>query len=135
MPNRLLRIKAWDDLEKKWLTGFYVDAEGEVWLTEDPTITSPIPHGNWIKIISATGMFDKKGEDIWENDIVRYDGEPKKMAVVRFVADWNGYGVDFGDHQEPLLMEKFEDKLVVVGNIYEHEHLLAGFKSKAQTKA
>ena len=77
-------------------------------------------------LMQSTGLFDKNGNEIFENDIVKVDG--RKVEVVKFgqIAHKEDFG-RFAIYQGFSLMlgcgypEAVMNELEVIGNIYELE--------------
>jgi len=78
-------------------------------------------------VMQFTGLKDKKGNDIYEGDIVDYrcDSQPKKedLRIVKFHE--NGFYSATGGYDINLYAIKNACK--VVGNIYETPELKTGF--------
>ena len=81
-----------------------------------------MPIRDWINhpnLMQFTGLHDKNGKEIFEGDILKYDGMPHLYSIVEFfdaafwACDRNGKTV-IG---EPKFVE-------VLGNIYENPELL-----------
>lgn len=78
-----------------------------------------------------TGLTDKNGQKIWENDIVNHNGEyvPIKFGVYCSNFDYGSYNLGFyADFSEgPFYRKEFGywcRKVEVVGNIFDNKELL-----------
>lgn len=76
--------------------------------------------GKYRTALQWTGLLDKSGKRIYEGDIVGFKVlKTDDMSVVREVAFRNGNFV-----ASPGLLSLVSDRCEVIGNIYEHPHLL-----------
>ncbi len=92
---------------------------------------------NNIELIQFTGLLDKNGKEIYENDlfdcIYKFDGCKKhKLEIV-----WNEISASFrlinhGECHQPNVSKTVGDleRLEVIGNIYENPELLTPQKNK-----
>lgn len=83
-------------------------------------------HGE-VELMQYTGLKDKNGVAIYEGDIVRHEDLSIGCTVDLFVTGEvkmleGGWLVDDGSKAEWLWSETAENE--VIGNIYEHPHLL-----------
>ncbi|MDK9867056.1 YopX family protein [Staphylococcus sp. IPLA37010] len=117
----MIKFRAWDKEEKEWLSirtiGFDDDGSLVKW-----------------ELLQSTGLKDKHGVEIFEGDVleipVAIDTETLNGEVVfedgifgvKDVLD--GWGFDIG--LVPLIEIILAKKVIIVGNIYEHPHLLEG---------
>lgn len=84
-------------------------------------------HFSEVEFINYTGLNDKNGREIYEGDIVRetYDGVCDDEEVVFKDGSFN---VRF-NHGEELLIGCDSKETEIIGNIYEHSHLLEGLQN------
>jgi len=116
-------------LYKLFHTGFSIEGGKR---TEDNKIyisDGMVNHSGWINkneviLIQYTGLKDKNGEEIYEDDIVErgniFSGTTKKMKVY-----WNQNGCGWSLKSEKFNMAMSDlCDLRVIGNIYENPELL-----------
>jgi uncharacterized phage protein (TIGR01671 family) len=142
MREILFKAKRIDNGE--WIEGYYTECRGETFIGIDTSSMFEIfcpPVIRWFKVSSETlcqftGLTDKNGQKIWENDIIKYHfGEiyapikygcyqncfdSQKAEHVGFYVDWSddkclrkdlGYWIDMVD-------------TMPVGNIFDNPELL-----------
>lgn len=155
MREILFKAKRVDNGE--WVEGHYTECRGETFIGIDTSSMFEIfcpPVIRWFKVSSETlcqftGLCDKNGNKIWENDILRGHGNNKDLSKVAFgdfeVIDAETLeAVDnvIGWHYEPIptdalskcepfclpmpLTNYYIDRceFEVVGNIYDNLELL-----------
>ncbi|MGK8216910.1 YopX family protein [Staphylococcus epidermidis] len=119
-----MKFRAWDKDERAMLDvhGINFDAQG-IWTNE---LIDDESDGNFIflddvVLMQSTGLKDKKGVEIYEGDIV------KNIYDEIYVVKW----FDAGFHLEEKYNGGFDyfelhsgDNKEVIGNIYQHSHLL-----------
>lgn len=142
MREILFKAKRIDNGE--WIEGYYTECRGETFISIDTSSMFEIfcpPVIRWFKVSSETlcqftGLTDKNGQRVWENDIIKYHfGEiyapikygcyqncfdSQKAEHVGFYVDWSddkclrkdlGYWIDMVD-------------TMPVGNIFDNPELL-----------
>lgn len=112
MTNDRFKYRVWDEEDKKYVSEFvFINHHGELCVIE---------HGRFFRhkctVEQCTGLKDKNGKLIYENDIVQYNDQECGTVIFRegcWVWDWKV-------NDPPLyLLESYYFK--IVGNIREME--------------
>ncbi len=120
--SRIIKFRAWDKrVEEMIFTGFHI--HGVMVNADSLAYEEYEPLADLLKntenLMQFTGLLDKVGKEIYEEDIfiAPHDFGPggfqQKQAVVRF-HECYGYQWEYWDVKN----------LIIIGNIYEHSHLL-----------
>jgi|SRR5690625_5002446 len=130
---REIKFRAWDKLEQCFINiksfGFFED--GEIWYVQatdenENDIDPPyFLDEDRLEIIQFTGIYDKNGNEIYEGDILKHPiGNNAEITYIddlaAFVASYKIIGKNEMDYLDSEIMKMCE----VIGNIYEHPHLL-----------
>ena len=121
--------KNWRELpkEKWWVEGYYAYMQPYHYIMPKDNFDS------WIEIdektlCACTGLKDKNGKLIWENDIlVGYldDMYPENATYAQVIWDKNGFYTKEQDSDDISLMDEFDEKhFEVCGNIFDNPELL-----------
>ena len=132
MTDRYLyraKRKNWRELpkEKWWVEGYYAYMQPYHYIMPKDNFDS------WIEIdektlCACTGLKDKNGKLIWENDIlVGYldDMYPENATYAQVIWDKNGFYTKEQYSDDISLMDEFDEKhFEVCGNIFDNPELL-----------
>ena len=125
---REMKFRCWDSDNNRW-----IDEEGNairaVFTLENKT---------YLKWTQWTGLKDSKGVEIYESDIVKFQisenftgpiNSIKEVAKIYIGSiEWDSEDAGFfilnTDDKWPHVKTFFAENIEVIGNIYEHKHLL-----------
>jgi len=112
---REIKFRAWDKQNQCWVAPEIV----EKWAIFTLENTSGVVH----KFMQYTGLKDKDGKEIYEEDIVNYSIQGTKQ-VIPSVVEWTNTGFElFFQDTDPYFRLDLES-VEVIGNIYENPELL-----------
>ena len=138
--NREILFKAKHILLDKWYEGYYV----KIGILHYIAVTDEgfengyrLVEINPDTICQYTGLTDKNGNKIWENDICHYHGPSDDVCVIRygeyhdnsrechigFFTDWQEFGYMF---RQDLGFWVAEREIEVIGNTFDNPELLEG---------
>lgn len=121
--SRVIKFRAWSPIsEDEWRMGLPFEPFDPVFLSTGGTF----PEGS--VFMQFTGLLDKDGKEVYEGDIIEFDLQDgnKEYGIVRWSED-GFWTTQDAKHQEELLSDELKSnayKYKLIGNIYEHKHLL-----------
>jgi uncharacterized phage protein (TIGR01671 family) len=118
---RQIKFRAWKKAAKTMEVGnFALGANGAVHFSDGDFLGSA-----QIVLMQFTGLLDKNGKEIYEGDVVEYTPNPLVFPNTHEVyqAVWIRNGFAFRKDKGSFSPYLSEDKLQVIGNIYESPSL------------
>ena len=123
------RYRAWDTTNKEMFKDtFAITESGQVVVVEQEDVMCPPDYVfvDNLVIMQSTGLKDKNGKEIFEGDILDYNG---RKALVRWHGSYASFIYRFVDElqkrnaeRKPLYLAYM--KCEIIGNIYENPDLL-----------
>ena len=131
---RKIKFRAWDKEDGRWASEdweLYIDLDGKLWGRFNDGKWTEVSH--LFEIMQYTGLTDKNGKEIYEGDIIKYQGcfsfdyddKDEMIEEVKFV---NGAFTPIYLSEREL--HSYDDELMIVedieviGNIYENKELI-----------
>ena len=126
------KFRAWTEEGKVMYYDVYLFKDDTLLLSYDEIDFDEVPASDFI-LMQYTGLKDKKGEEIFEDDIVKFSDCDDDVYVTPAVWDKNYacFGVSFTG-KYPISFDYLEEfytelkDIEVVGNIYENPELVGG---------
>ena len=139
---REILFKAKRDGSGEWVEGCYAESKGKTFIGISISIGIDAFKGfcapviKWFEVdpetlCQFTGIYDKNGNKIWENDIVNHNGEYAPVKFGRYCSSFDYGNYNFGfyvDFPEKTFCRKelgyWCRKVEVVGNVFDDPELL-----------
>ncbi|MGX6423273.1 YopX family protein [Streptococcus infantarius] len=128
------KFRAWDKkCNEMFKDTFAITESGQVIIVEQESVfdTPDYVFTDDLIIMQSTGLKDKNGIEVFENDVIRdsdgfegivqYDESYGMYGIAYLPTKSNGIDMTFEE-----LKDKYRNKFEVVGNIYENPELLEG---------
>ncbi|HGO5512283.1 YopX family protein [Streptococcus suis] len=128
----MLRFRAWNIFRNKWVKHFYITENGLIYnmeqLHRDLIGAVPIEQSGLI-LMQSTGLVDKRGNDIWEGDVVEFEDadDIENVYINQGVIEWCQGGFTVSNRTTVTLDDLLDgDKLevTIIGNIWEGSDLI-----------
>ena len=119
MNKRGFKFKIWSYELNKWVTDLFLDNLSETKFTTLNGFFNDLENNNSIEILQYANIQDNTGKDIYEGDIISYDGRIGRVEfdACQFYVMWN-------DQTEDELGQLYLDRLNMVGNLFETPQLV-----------
>ena len=121
-------FRAWTEEGKAMYYGVYPFKDGTLLLSYDGIAFDEVPASDFI-LMQSTGLKDKNGKEIYEGDIVRFaltDGFNYATDEDGVVTYKLGAFYVVNGLTEYLISDINNNKVEVIGNIYQNPELLGG---------
>lgn len=127
---REIKFRVWDNHKKKMSLVCQIHYADDGFAETVTIIAAPkakyheiLINGENGELMQFTGLKDKNGKEIYEGDLVAWkhlDSEPYEVYYNSEECHF------FAKHQDPEETESYLDseKMEIIGNIFEHKHLL-----------
>jgi hypothetical protein len=123
MTANRFRFRAWDNKHRKMLTsGAFAVQCGEARTEEMYNLHGgfELRHNRNLILMQSCGLLDAKGKEIFEGDILEWDGSAGHWDKEWFCVEWSAENHGWSTNRQHFLIRECS----VVGNIYENPELL-----------
>ena len=134
------KFRLWDKRFSEFVKDFFVSEDGKIYKKSTDTgygIAISRETSDEVILMQSTGLFDKKGVEIFEGDIFARNGRETLSIVRRGILYSNLCFYIEEEYNGVKSFEPFNPHLphfyTIVGNIYENEDLLKGTKEDIAT--
>lgn len=99
---------------------------GDIWIIDEDSCDNEWIVNNDLHIMQSTGLHDKNGKEIFEGDILDYNG---RKVIVKWHGSYASFIYEFVDELQnrktewkPLYLSYYHFK--IIGNVYQNPELL-----------
>nr|DAK81720.1 MAG TPA: YopX protein [Bacteriophage sp.] len=136
MEDRYLfraKRKKYDSNEEVWVIGSYVHTNDGDYIVVPYKKSTLLGEGKYIEVVpetlcQCTGLKDKNGKLIWENDIMVAhldDNYPEDETYIRILWHGSGFCSKENGSKDITPVDKFDQEhFEVIGNIFDNAELL-----------
>ncbi len=119
--SRRIAFRIWDHREQGYINEPYyaISPSGTVMLGAHTAIEQ-----KRYTIEQFTGLQDRDGKDIYEGDIILWDGVGIHRALVLYTETEGAWTTQYRDDEEPDLLGDIATYSEVIGNVHQHPDLL-----------
>lgn len=135
MKNRH-KYRAWDKVNKRMLTyvEIYCYKDGSVGVYAGENNNQPLGRTDDFELIEFTGLVDRNGKEIYEGDVINARYAPSYI-INTYEIKYGINGAAFSCYRKhpnpnvqfsilPLCPSNSMEDVEIIGNIFEHPHLL-----------
>ena len=122
MENSRYKFRAWDKKQNKMIHPFYIGGDGEGHVIPAINDSSDTLCSDSV-LMQCTGLLDKNGKEIFEGDVLFHYYYKEKGVVIWHVPQ-SRWALEYFDKKTQELFPIDKDSFEILGNIYEHSHLL-----------
>ena len=123
---REIKFRAWEKELKEMITVSTIDFIKGMINTD-----STWRYFHEVELMQYTGLKDKNGVEIYEGDILKcFNGSQDKVGTVVHVCYDDTYTGYYPFNRDEVGFNTNSNSIEVIGNIYEHKHLLEEYKNE-----
>ena len=123
---REIKFRAWEKELKEMITVSTIDFIKGMINTD-----STWRYFHKVELMQYTGLKDKNGVEIYEGDILKcFNGSQDKVGTVVHVCYDDTYTGYYPFNRDEVGFNTNSNSIEVIGNIYEHKHLLEEYKNE-----
>ena len=102
--------------------------------TDCLNLSNELGKDGWI-IMQFTGLLDKKGKEVYEGDVIDWDGSKIMVEYgIQSVDAFEGVGFNlwsfYGKYEDIGKAVRLQSEIEIIGNIYENPELLIGLTKR-----
>lgn len=122
------KFRAWDSgsLCRMYQPDEVMVGDGNIWIIDEDGVAGEWIVNNDLNLMQSTGLFDKNSKEIFEKDILDYNG---RKVIVKWHGSYASFIYEFVDELQnrktewkPLYLSYYHFK--IIGNVYQNPGLL-----------